>query len=190
MPPGKCRDCDRPQCHRVLGCTLPLSSPRTRIGLSTMIIVAINTNHGTNSIKLRLPVRLSSTAPTTPPRTHGTRRSHNHPCPNTPSNWLRVRQTAAGYAKNKATALVASAVTGATVSISQWECDQPAPTGQRVDRSRHNIGQKQKDVGYRCLFLLILKELRLPAERIPHGRGFTGRGYRSTAMCRDLHCHR
>ena len=127
MPPGKCRDCDRPECHRVLGCTLPLSSPRTRIGLSTMIIVAINTNHGTNSIKLRLPVRLSSTAPTTPPRTHGTRRSHNHPCPNTPSNWLRVRQTAAGYAKNKATALVASAVTGATVSISNGNVINPPP---------------------------------------------------------------
>jgi hypothetical protein len=45
----------------------------------------------------------------------------------TPANWLRVRQTAVGYAVTRATALVASAVTGATTSISNGNMISPPP---------------------------------------------------------------
>src|SRR5437588_8181463 len=44
---------------------------------------------------------------------HARNQKHpQQPRSNTPLNWLRVRQTTVGYAKNRATALVASAVTG------------------------------------------------------------------------------
>src|SRR4029453_17353749 len=49
------------------GCTLPASSRRTRIGRTTIMTVATNTNHGTNLMKLRLSVRLAVRLQTTRP---------------------------------------------------------------------------------------------------------------------------
>src|SRR5919198_6042300 len=109
------------------GCTLPDSLPRTRTGRNATIIVASNISHGTNSMKLRLPVRLRSSAPTNPPSTLGTRSSHNHLLPRTPVKRLRVRQTAVGYEANPATALVASAVVGPTTSIRSGNVINPPP---------------------------------------------------------------
>ena len=92
-----------------------------------MMTVASNTSHGTNCTKLRLPVRLRSSAPTNPPSTLGIRSNHNQPLPRTPVNRFRVRQTAVGYAKNSATALVASAITGGRTSISSGKVINPPP---------------------------------------------------------------
>jgi hypothetical protein len=73
------------------GCMLPPSLCRTRTGRNAMIIVASN-SHGTNSMKLRLLVRLRSSAPISPPKTLEITRSYNHPLP-------ELRLTDFGYAK-------------------------------------------------------------------------------------------
>src|SRR5207248_5022623 len=138
------------------GCTLPLSSRRTRIGRSTMITVATNTNHGTNSIKLRLPVRLNSTAPIKPPSTLGIRSSHSHPRPRTPANWWRVRHTAVGYAKKRATALVASAVTGVTTSINKGKVISPPPPANALIVPAKHSGEEKQEVTHHPLFLHLL----------------------------------
>ena len=109
-----------------------------------MITVATNTSHGTNCMKLRLPVRVSSSAPIKPPSTHGTRSTHNQPRPNTPFNWLRVRQTAVGYAKKRATALVASAVTGGTTSISKGNVISPPPPASALSVPARIVARKNK----------------------------------------------
>src|SRR5436190_14853149 len=137
------------------GCTLPVSSHGTSMGRSTMVIVATNTSHGTNRIKLRLPVRLSSTAPIKPPSTLGIRSSHNHPRPRTPANWSRVRHTAAGYAKKRATALVASAVTGVTTSINKGKVISPPPPANALIVPASTVAMKQ-EVTHHPLFLHLL----------------------------------
>src|SRR6266403_2011213 len=92
-----------------------------------MMTVASSTSQGTKSTKLRLPVRLKNSAPINPPSTLGIRSNHSQPLPRTPVNRFRVRQTAVGYAKTSATALVASAVTGGTTSISSGKVINPPP---------------------------------------------------------------
>ena len=68
----------------------------------------------------------------------------------------RVRQTAAGYAKNKATALVASAVTGVTASISKGKVISPPPPANALIVPARILAKNNKNVSHRCLFLLVL----------------------------------
>jgi hypothetical protein len=106
--------------------------------------VAINTSHGTNGMKLRSPVQVSNNAPIKPPSTLGTKSSHNQLRSNTPLKWLRVRQTAVGYAKNRATALVASAVTGGTTSISKGNVINPPPPASALIVPARMVARKNK----------------------------------------------
>ena len=92
-----------------------------------MMTVASSTSQGTKSTKLRLPVRLKNSAPINPPSTLGIRSYHSQPLPRTPVNRFRLRQTVVGYAKNSATGLVASAVTGGRTSISSGKVINPPP---------------------------------------------------------------
>jgi hypothetical protein len=106
--------------------------------------VATATNQGTNSTKLRSPVRLSNSAPNKPPKTLGMRRSHNHLWPRIPVNWPRVRQTAGRYANSRATALVASAVTGGTTSISNGNVISPPPPASALIAPATMLATKNK----------------------------------------------
>ena len=126
------------------GCLLSPSLSRTRTDRSRMVRVASKINHGTNSTKSRLPVRLSSSAPINPPNKLGMRSSHNHLRPRTQSNSPRVRHTAVGYAESRATALVASAVTGATTSISNGNVINPPPPASALTAPATMLAPKKK----------------------------------------------
>src|SRR5213595_2870433 len=143
------------------GCTLPLSLRRTRTGRNATIMVASKISHGTNSTRLRLPVRLRGRAPINPPRKLGITRSHNPPLPRTPVNRFRVRQTAVGYEANPATALVASAVIGPTTS-KQRERYQSTATGYCINNSPNNAREEKQNAG--CHDLAFFFFLRFRAE--------------------------
>lgn len=62
----------------------------------------------------------------------------------TPSNWVRVRHTAVGYAKNRATALVASADTGVTTSINNGKVISPPPPADALIAPARMVAMKNK----------------------------------------------
>ena len=84
--------------------------------------------------------------------TLGIRSSHNHPRSKTPSNWLRVRHTAVGYAKNRTSALVASAVTGVTTSINKGKVISPPPPANALIVPATIVEMKRRNAS--CVFFI------------------------------------